>query len=97
MTDDAVLLESMPQAVPEQPEPDSVQVTPWLAESFCTVAVKFAVVETCTAAEVGLMETETSGGVVVSVMAAEADLEGSVMEVAVRVTEAGLGTAAGAL
>ena len=97
MTDEVVSLESVPQAAPEQPEPDSVQVTPWSAESFCTEAVKFAVVETCTVAEVGLMETEMGGGAAVTVMAAEADSEGSETEVAVRVTEGGVGVASGAV
>jgi len=90
-------LESVPQAEPEQPEPERVQVTPLFAESFCTEAVKFAVVETCTEEEVGLTETEMGGGVAVKVMEAEADLEVSETEVAVRVTEGGVGTAAGAL
>jgi hypothetical protein len=34
-------LESVPQALPEQPAPESVQVTPRFWESFWTVAVKF--------------------------------------------------------
>ena len=97
MTDEVVSLESVPQAAPEQPEPDSVHVTPWLAESFCTAAVKFAVVETCTEEEVGLTETEMGGGAAVTVMAAEADFEVSETEVAVRVTAGGVGTAPGAL
>ena len=36
----------VPQVEPEQPEPERVQVTPLLAGSFCTKAVKFAVVDT---------------------------------------------------
>ncbi len=46
MTEEEVTTVKVPQAEPEQPEPERVQVTPLLAESFCTEAVKFAVVET---------------------------------------------------
>jgi len=96
VTEEVVTLERVPQAEPEQPEPERDQVTPLLAESFCTEAVKFAVAETRTDAEVGLTETEMGGGVAVTVMEAEADLELSETEVAVRATAAGVGTAAGA-
>ena len=66
-------------------------------ESFCTEAVKLAVVETCTESELGLTETEMGGGAAVTVTLATADFVPSAMEVAVSVTEAGVGTAAGAM
>jgi hypothetical protein len=39
----AVLLVKVPQALPEQPVPDTLQVTPLLLESLLTEAVKFKV------------------------------------------------------
>jgi hypothetical protein len=33
----------LPQALPEHPDPETLQVTPLLVESFVTVAVKFTV------------------------------------------------------
>jgi hypothetical protein len=97
VTDVVVMLDSVPQVEPEQPEPERVQVTPLFAESFWTEAVKFAAVETRTAADVGLTETEMGGGAAVMVIEAEADLVPSATEVALRVTVAGVGTEAGAL
>jgi hypothetical protein len=40
VTPDAVLFVRLPQALPLQPVPDMVQVTPLLLESLLTVAVK---------------------------------------------------------
>lgn len=97
MTEVVVTLESAPQAEPEQPEPESAQVTPLLAESFWTEAVKFDVVEIRTEADVGLTETEIGGGAAVTVIEAEPDLVASATEVALMVTVGGVGTVAGAL
>ena len=96
MTDVAVTLLSVPHVAPEQPAPETDQVTPLFCESFCTEAVKLAVVETCTEADAGVMETDVGGGVAVMVMMADADLEPSAIEVAVSVTVGGAGTLAGA-
>jgi hypothetical protein len=87
----------VPQAAAVHPEPDSVQLTPLLAESFCTVAVKPVDCDTCTDAALGFIVTEMGAGVVVIVMVAEADLVLSVIEVALRVTVAGLGAVGGAV
>ena len=62
-----------------------------------TVAVNCCCVVTGTLAVVGLMETEMGTGVALMVMVAGADFEPSATEVAVSVTVAGVGTAAGAL
>jgi hypothetical protein len=66
-----------------------------LAESFVTVAVKFFVAPTPTLAVVG--ETVTEMGAGVSVMVTETLFVPSRLEVAVRVTEAGLGRVPGAV
>jgi hypothetical protein len=58
VTDVLVTLLSVPQADPVHPVPDNPQLTPLFCESFCTEAVKFAVVETCTEFDAGLTETE---------------------------------------
>ena len=87
---------SVPQAAPEHPAPKRVQVTPLFCKSFCTEALKLAAVDTCTEADVGLTETEIESGAAVTVMTAAADFVPSVTEVALRVTVAGTGTAAGA-
>ena len=92
-----VTLVRVPQAAPEQPVPESDQVTPLFCESFCSVAPKDEECDTCTEAEGGFTETEIGGGGVVMVMAAVPDLVASAMEVAVRVTDAGFGAVAGAL
>ena len=99
MTEVVVAAVSVPQEAPEQPAPDSDHVTPFPCVSFCRVAVKGAVVETCTEAEPGLTATEMAGGggAAVTVMAAEEDFVLSAMEVALRVTVAGEGAVAGAL
>src|SRR5260370_29077880 len=58
--------ESVPQAAPLQPVPESVQITPLFCESFCTVAVNGCVVLTATEAVDGATLTEigppTAGG-----------------------------------
>jgi len=92
-----VTLVSVPQAAPEQPVPESDQVTPLFCESFCKVAEKLAVAETCTEVEDGLIATEIGGATLVTVIADDPDLVVSAMEVALRVTEAGFGAVAGAL
>jgi hypothetical protein len=66
--------------------------------SFCTVAVNGALCVACTLADGGVTDTEIGGGAAeVMVMVARADLVESAIEVAVRVTEAGAGTLAGAV
>ncbi len=88
---------SVPQDTAAQPVPDKLQLTPLLAESFFTVAVKPVDCDTCTDAEAGFTVTEMGAEAVVIVMAALADLVLSAIDVALRVTVAGLGTLAGAL
>jgi hypothetical protein len=88
---------NVPQAAPVHPEPDSVQLTPLFAGSFCTVAVKPVDCDTCTDAAVGFTVTEIGGGSVVIVMVALADFVLSAIDAARSVTVAGLGALAGAL
>jgi len=90
-------LVSVPQAAPEQPEPERDQVTPLFCESFCRVAVKLPVCRASIELGFGPTETEIGGGAAVMVMAAVPDLVASAMDVAVRVTDAGFGTVTGAL
>jgi hypothetical protein len=71
-------------------------MTPLLCESFCTEALKFPAVDTCTEADAGLTETEMGSGVAVTVMAAATVFVPSATDVAVSMTVAGFGTAAGA-
>ena len=92
-----VTLVSVPHVAPEQPVPDSDHVTPLFWESFCTAAVKLAALETCTDADVGLTETDIGCGAAETVIAAAADFVPSVTEVAVSATNAGTGTAVGAV
>ena len=94
MTLVAVALVSVPQAVPEQPRPDSAHVTPLFAESLLTVAVKFCVKPAVTFASEGEIITAMPATMVTT---DEADFVGSATAVAVRVTAAGEGTAAGAV
>jgi len=90
-------LESVPQVAPLQPTPDSAQVTPWFCVSFVTVAVKTCVPpEACTVALGGATLTAIAGGAVTVIVAAP-DFVPSATEVAVKVTVAGEGTAAGAV
>ena len=88
---------SVPHVAPEQPVPEIDHVTPLFCESFCTAAVKAAVVETCTDVERGLTPTEIGSGAAVTVIVADADFVPSVTEVAFRVTVTGVGTDAGAV
>ena len=92
-----VMLERAPQAEPEQPEPESDQVTPSFAESLSTVAVTLVDWEACNAAVVGLTETEMGCAPPVTVMTAAKDSVELATEVAVRVTVSGAGAVAGAL
>ena len=96
MADVVVTFASVPQLAPEQPVPESDHVTPLFCESFCTAALKFAAVETCTELDVGLTETEIGGGPAVIVKVAVDDFVPSLKDVAFSVTVAGDGTAAGA-
>ena len=61
------------------------------------MAVNCCCVVTGTEAEVGLMETEMGTGVALMVMVAMFDFVPSAIEMAVSVTLAGVGTAAGAV
>jgi hypothetical protein len=89
-----VAAESVPQAVPVHPVPESAQFTPLFCASFETVAVKLCVKPACTVALVGVRLTETAG---VTVIDAAADLVASATEVAVNVTTEGEGAFAGAV
>ena len=90
--------DKLPQVAPLQPEPVSFHVTPLFCESFCTVAVIFAVFPVCTDALVRLTAMEIAGGAdVVIVMVVAAVLEVFATEVAVNVTVAGEGAVAGAV
>jgi hypothetical protein len=63
------LADSVPQAVPEQPAPDRLQVTPLFWASLVTVAVKLCVsAPACTLAVEGVTVTEIVGGVTVKVV-----------------------------
>src|ERR1700683_24866 len=84
-----------PQPPPEQPSPESVQVTPLAAVSFVTVAVNCAVPRVATLALAGLTDTMMAGDV--SVIVDVADWVTSVTDVAVMVTVFGLGVVAGAV
>ena len=97
MTDVAVTLLSVPHVAPEQPAPETDQVTPLFCESFCTEAVKLAVVETCTEVVAGLTDTEMGSGAEVMVTLAALDFMASVTDVAVMLTVADDGTLAGAV
>ena len=92
-----VVGETVPHAVPLQPVPVTVQVTPLFAESLPTVAVKACVPFTVTLAVVSDNVTVMGAVVVVTVIVAEADFVVSATDVAFNVTVAGFGTAAGAL
>lgn len=90
-------LESVPQVVPVQPAPVSVQVTPLFCESLVTVAVKGCVpLGDCTLEAFGETETVIAGGAV-TVIAAPEDFVPSATEVAVSVTSAGEGMLDGAV
>jgi hypothetical protein len=88
--------DKVPQVAPEQPAPVSVHATPLFNGSFCTVAVMLCEWLVCTEAAVGFTLIPTGGGattvIVVSVV-----LLVSATALAVTVTVAGEGTAAGAV
>ena len=73
--------------------PFTLQVTPRFCASFCTVAVNCCVAVTFSETEAGETDTVIA---VVTVIVADAVFEASATEVAVSVTEAGLGALAGA-
>ena len=91
----AVAFVSVPQVLPEQPEPVSVHVTPLLAVSFFTVAVKFCVEPVVTFAVEG--DTATPIAAPAMVIVAEDDFVVSETDVAISVTVAGEGAMAGAV
>ena len=86
-----------PHVAPLQPAPDTVQVTPLFAASFCTVAVNACDPLTCTIAVVSDSVTAIGAGAAVTVIVAATDFVPSATEVAVSVTAAGVGTLAGAV
>jgi hypothetical protein len=93
----AVTFVNVPQALPEQEEPEADHVTPLLLTSFCNVAVTGNDWEMVVPPRFGEMETLMAPAVPVRVMVAEAFRELYAAEVAVRVTVAGFGTEAGAV
>jgi|SRR5712692_1703386 len=93
----AVTLAREPQAAPEHPAPETDQVTPLFCESFCTVALKLAAVDTWTEVDAGLTETEMGRGEAVTVTLAEAVFVESAFEMADTLNVAGVGTEAGAV
>ena len=86
------LAESVPQVLPLHPAPLNVHVTPLFCPSFETVAVKLCVSPTFTVAVAGATATEIAGA---TVIVAAPLCVASVTDVAVNVTVAGDGTAAG--
>ena len=90
-------LVSVPQLEPEQPPPDKDQVTPLFCASFCRTAENTDDKDVCTEAEGGFTVTEMGCEAEVMVMEEVAVLVLSALEVAVRVTRGGEGTADGAL
>ena len=97
MTVVVVTFVNVPHAAPEQPVPESVQVTPLLEESFWTDAEIPVDCEACTEVEGGLTVTAIGGGVAVTVIVALPDFVESAREVAVRVTVGGVGMVEGAV
>src|ERR1700722_6164446 len=87
---DLATLKAPPLALPQV----AVQVTPALAESLVTKAVKAAPVETCREVGPGPSVTAMIGTIV---MVADADFVLSVREVAVTVTVLPVGSVAGAV
>jgi hypothetical protein len=95
---DAVLVaESVPHVAPLQPAPDNDHVTPLVAASFVTVAVKLAVPPIIRPTVVCERVTAMAGGAAVIVIDVAEVFVPSVTEVAVNVTLAGFGTLAGAV
>ena len=95
--DALMVADSVPQAVPVHPAPDSVHVTPLFCASFCTVAVTFCVLPGCRETVVGDNVTEMAGVVEVIVTCATSKTAGLATATAATVTVAGDGTAAGAV
>ena len=96
--DALVAADRLPHEAPPHSEPASDQVTPLFEGSPVTVAVMVVVALTATVAVVGAIDTEIPAGVVEPiVIVADADFVPSVTDVAVSVTVAGLGAAAGAV
>ena len=91
------VVESVPQDAPEQPAPVNVQVTPLFCVSFCSVAVMLCVCPVCTEALAGATATVIADALAVMVTCAAAVLIDCACEMAVTVTVAGDGTAAGAV
>jgi len=95
--DALVAAESVPHVAPEQPNPDTVQLTPLFCESFATVAVNACVpIPACTLCVAGATVTPIVG-TDVTVITAVPLRAASATEVAVRVTVAGVGTELGAV
>jgi hypothetical protein len=96
---DALLVaDKVPHVAALHPAPASAQVTPLFAESPVTVAVKFTVPLASTVDVVCESETATPAAApAVIVIVADADFVPSATDVAVIVTVAGFGTAAGAV
>ena len=89
--------ESVPHAAPEQPTPDTAQLTPLFCGSFATVAVNACVpIPACRLCVAGATLTPIVG-TAVTVITAVPLLAPSATEVAVRVTVAGAGTELGAV
>jgi hypothetical protein len=80
--------EMTPHVAPEQPAPESDQVTPLFCASLETVGVNCCVAETATDAEIGATLTETGR---VSVMVVEELFVLSASDVAINVTALGVG------
>jgi len=91
-----VTFESVPQAVPLHPAPESDQFTPLFWESFCNVAVKLCVAPVTTLGAVGDTVTEMPAAAE-RVIVAAALLLPSRLDAAVSVTLAGLGSETGAV
>ena len=86
-------MEIVPHAEPLQPAPERLQVTAVFVDPV-TVAVNWRCAPATTFADVGEIETATAG---TTVTVALADFVVSALEVAVTVTVAGFGMAAGAV
>jgi len=92
-----VAFESVPHVAPEHPEPDSDHVTPLFCVSFCDVAVNgWIPIPVCTLGLLGAIVT-TMPTVAVTVIVALDVLVVSSTDVAVSVSVASAGTAAGAV
>src|SRR6266852_710170 len=92
-----VAAESVPHVAPEQPAPESAQLTPLFCESFVTVAVKACVPSPACKLCVNGATLTTIVGAAVTVIVAVPLLVPSATEVAVKVTVAGEGSVPGAV